>query len=209
MDSLWSSHYYHPFFPHFVCLLALWCPQQQNPLQCVVSSSSSSISCILSAGVRNYSPVYLLQKWQWRLTEQNCRVSSNAVVQTIQCPLSWAHSGTLGRHQGLAVRGSGWKSERSGSQALAVTGVLLFCAHHLILFLFNPCPSTSKVLCITVSHYWYSLNSLNYMENILQGLQHSHIFHTVLLLSTKKSSPHLGLTEKLLLQEKTTVFKKK
>lgn len=139
--------------------LALWCPQQRNPLRCAVtSSSSSSISCILS-GVRNYSPVYLLQEMAVKADRAELQRQSNAVVQTIQCPLSCAHFGNLGRHQGLAVRGSGLKSERTGSQALAVTGVFLVCAHQLILFLFNPCPFRSKVLCITVSHYWYSLNS--------------------------------------------------
>lgn len=55
-------HFFSPF-SRSTCTdskkLALWCPQQQNPLQCVVTSNSS-ISCILSSGVRNSSPVYSL-----------------------------------------------------------------------------------------------------------------------------------------------------
>lgn len=155
-------------FFHFLCLLALTTkvgPLMSSaaesltqhvvssiPLQCVVTSSSS-FSCILSAGVRNYSPVYLLQEMTVKADRAELCHQSNAVVQTIQCPLCCAHFGNFGRHQGLALRGSGSKSERTGSQTLAVIGVFLFCAHQLILFLFNPCPFRFKVLCITVSHY--------------------------------------------------------
>lgn len=126
---------------------------------------------------------------------------SNAVVQTIQCPLSCAHFGNLGSHQGLAVRGCGLKCERTGSQALAVTGVLLVCAHQLSLFLFNSCPFRSKVLCITVSHYWYSLNSIElhrkYLTRTPTECQLTYCADAVFSTKKRKSSPHLGLRENM------------
>lgn len=127
--------------------------------------------------------------------ELHCQ--SNAVVQTIQCPLSCAHFGNLGRQQGLAMRGSGSKCERTGSQVLPVTDVFLFWAHQLILFLCSPCSFRSKVLCITVSHYWYSLNSIGSHRKYLTWTPaESHLSYCAdAVLNTKKNPRHLGLTE--------------
>lgn len=196
MDSLWSIHYYHPFFSHFLCLLALWCPQQKNPLQCVVSSSSSNISCILSAGVRNYSPVYLLEEMtvkadraelqrQFKCSCPNHSVSP--LLGTFWHP--WKASGSSSEGLWLEI----WKIWVTSPGCDWCAPVLCTSVHPLPLqpLSFHIQSALHHCLSLLIQSQFTELH-----ENILQGLQHCHIFHTVLLLRTKKILTSPGVNRK-------------
>lgn len=204
MDSLCSTHYYQPFCSIFSVYLHR--EQEVGPL--MSSAAESPTMCCHFQQQQHFlhplccsqqsQPVHLWPEVTVKAERAELQRHSSAAVQSTQCPPSWARSGSLGRHHGPAVRGPGSKSERTGSQALAVTAVLLFWAHQLILLLCNPCPVRSQVLCITVSHYWHSLNLMEFHGRYPTWTPaESHLCHCAAAgLSTKQILTSPGVTSK-------------
>lgn len=192
--------------------LALWCAQQQSPLQgAVTPSNSSSISCTLSAAVSSPSPAHLWPEVTGKAERAELQHHSNAAAQSTRCPLPV--------HIWAALEGS--RAQQWGALApnLEELGhkpwlsLLCSCSVPSSSSSSSATPGLSDPKCfaslpLTIDRVWVPWNS---MENTLHGLQQGHILHAVLMQcwAPKKSSPHLGLLQTRLMQEKPLHLRRK